>query len=139
MSFAWPFKLMKIGSYGNNCAFFLFSWPSFPNESQCLKVHTLRDQLGQEARSRRTFIASSQAISQDVTEIRRQLDQSLDMVGTAELGAGLLGREASRLQDTSGRYSGVADYSRINRYQYQNLLGLTGERAWTTVDSVRKI
>ena len=81
-------------------------------------MHTLRDQLGAEARSRRTFIASSQAISQDVTELRRQLDQSLDLVSTTGLEAGLLDRESARLQETLGRYSssgGAADYSRISR------------------------
>ena len=79
-----------------------------------LQVHTLRNQLGEEARSRRSFIASSQAISQDVTDLRRQLDQSLDVVSaTAGLEAGLLDRETSRLHETLGRYS--TDYSRINR------------------------
>jgi hypothetical protein len=56
---------------------------------------------------------------QDVSELRRQLDESLEAVaansGLVEAPPGLLDREADRLQETLGRYSGGADYSRINR------------------------
>ena len=70
------------------------------------QVHILRDQLTKEARSRRTFLNSSQTLSNDVTELRRQLDQSLDIVqnsSRAGLESGLLEREASRLEETLAR------------------------------------
>ena len=55
---------------------------------------------------------------QDVSELRRQLDESLEAVAAnSGLEApGLLDREADRLQETLGRYSGGADYSRVNRW-----------------------
>jgi hypothetical protein len=92
---------------------------AFLSDLADVQVHTLRDQLGQEARSRRSFIASSQAISHDVTELRRQLDQSLDLVSSTGLEAGLLDRESTRLQESMGRYTaGTTDYgySRVNRF-----------------------
>ena len=70
------------------------------------QVHILRDQLSKEARSRRTFLNSSQVLSNDVTELRRQLDQSLDIVqnsSRAGLESGLLDREATRLEETLAR------------------------------------
>ena len=70
------------------------------------QVHILRDQLNKEARSRRSFLNSSQVLSNDVSELRRQLDQSLDIVqnsSRAGLESGLLEREASRLEETLAR------------------------------------
>ena len=70
------------------------------------QVHILRNQLSKEARSRRTFLNSSQVLSNDVTELRRQLDQSLDIVqnsSRAGLESGLLDREATRLEETLAR------------------------------------
>ena len=70
------------------------------------QVHLLRDQMSKEARSRRSYISSSQALSSDVTELRRQLDQSLDAVqhsSRAGLEGGLLEREANRLEQTIAR------------------------------------
>jgi hypothetical protein len=57
---------------------------------------------------------------QDVSELRRQLDESLEAVAAnsgleAAPPPGLLDREADRLQETLGRYTSGADYSRINR------------------------
>ena len=66
--------------------------------------------------------------NQDVTELRRQLDESLEAVAAnsgLEAPPGLLDREADRLQETLGRYTSGADYSRINRsvflYRKSNL------------------
>jgi len=70
------------------------------------QVHTLKDQINLEARSRRSFIASSQAISADVVSLRRQLDDSLENVHSrSRIDTDLLERETSRLQETLGRHS----------------------------------
>jgi len=70
------------------------------------QVNLLRDQISKEARSRRSYISSSQVLSNDVSELRRQLDQSLDLVqhsSRAGLEGGLLEREANRLEQTIAR------------------------------------
>ena len=70
------------------------------------QVHILRDQLSKEARSRRSFLNSSHLLSNDVSELRRQLDMSLDIVqnsSRAGLESGLLEREASRLEEVTAR------------------------------------
>ena len=70
------------------------------------QVHILREQMTREARSRRSFINSSQMINSDVSELRRTLDQSLEAVQSssrAGLESGVLEREASRLEDTINR------------------------------------
>ena len=61
----------------------------------CFQVNLLREQLSKEARSRRSYILSSQTINADVSELRQQLGDSLDMVHTASrahLQSGLLDR-----------------------------------------------
>lgn len=66
----------------------------------------LREQLSKEARSRRSYILSSQTINADVSELRQQLGDSLDMVhnaSRAHLQSGLLDREANRLEATIAR------------------------------------
>ena len=80
------------------------------------QVHVLRDQLTKEARTRRSYITSSQLLSSDVSELRRQLDQSLDIVqnsSRAGLESGLLEREASRLEQTVSRQAGRDNLSRL--------------------------
>ena len=70
------------------------------------QVHILRDQLTKEARSRRSFLNSSHLLSNDVSELRRQLDMSLDIVqnsSRAGLESGVLEREASRLEEVTAR------------------------------------
>ena len=70
------------------------------------QIHILKDQMSKEAISRRSYISSSQALSSDVSELRRQLDQSLDVVQNAShagIEGGLLDREASRLEHTIAR------------------------------------
>ena len=59
------------------------------------QVSLLREQLSKEARSRRSYILSSQTINADVSELRQQLGDSLDMVhnaSRAHLQSGLLDR-----------------------------------------------
>ena len=80
------------------------------------QVHVLRDQLTKEARTRRSYISNSQLLSSDVSELRRQLDQSLDIVqnsSRAGLESGLLEREASRLEQTVARQAGRENLSRL--------------------------
>ena len=80
------------------------------------QVHVLRDQLTKEARTRRSYINNSQLLSSDVSELRRQLDQSLDIVqnsSRAGLESGLLEREASRLEQTVARQAGRENLSRL--------------------------
>ena len=80
------------------------------------QVHVLRDQLTKEARTRRSYINNSQLLSSDVSELRRQLDQSLDIVqnsSRAGLESGLLDREASRLEQTVARQVGRENLSRL--------------------------
>jgi len=70
------------------------------------QVSLLREQLSKEARSRRSYILSSQTINADVSELRQQLGDSLDMVhnaSRAHLQSGLLDREASRLEAAIAR------------------------------------
>ena len=70
------------------------------------QIHILKDQMSKEAMSRRSYISSSQALSSDVSELRRQLDQSLDAVQKAShagIEGGLLDREARRLEHTISR------------------------------------
>ena len=70
------------------------------------QVHLLRDQISKEARSRKSYISSSQVISSDVSQLRRQLDESLNAVqnsSRAGLEGGLLEREANRLENTIAR------------------------------------
>ena len=76
------------------------------------QVTALRDQLTKEARTRRSYIANSQLLSSDVSELRRQLDHSLDLVQSSSrrgLDSGLLDREAARLEATVARQAGSRD------------------------------
>ena len=70
------------------------------------QVHLLRDQISKEAKSRRSYLSSSQQLHNDVSDLRRQLDQSLEAVqnsSRAGLEGGLLEREAARLEQTIAR------------------------------------
>ena len=72
------------------------------------QVELLREQLSKEVRSRRNYITSSTAIAGDVSDLRRQLDQSLTAVSNSsrhQLDGQLLDRETARLSETISRYS----------------------------------
>lgn len=78
------------------------------------QVHTLKDQISQESRSRRSYLQTSKEISADVSDLRRQLDESLENVAaTSRLDPDLLIREANRLNETTGRYSSGLTPSRF--------------------------
>ena len=69
-------------------------------------VHLLRDQISKEARSKKSYISSSQVISNDLSQLRRQLDESLNAIqnsSRAALEGGLLEGEANRLEHTIAR------------------------------------
>ena len=59
------------------------------------QVSLMREQLSKEARSRRSYILSSQTINADVSDLRQQLGDSLEIVhnaSRAHLQSGLLDR-----------------------------------------------
>jgi chromosome segregation ATPase len=72
------------------------------------QVDVLKDQLSKEMRRRQTLISESSGIANEITELRHNLDQSLQNVFAATDGR-TLDREASRLNKSVDRYG--SDYT----------------------------
>ena len=67
------------------------------------QVDVVKDQLNKEMRRRQTFIMESSGISNEISELRHNLDQSLQNVNATTDGR-TLDREAGRLNMSVDRY-----------------------------------
>ena len=67
------------------------------------QVDVVKDQLNKEMRRRQTFIMESSGISNEISELRQNLDQSLQNVNATTDGR-TLDREAGRLNMSVDRY-----------------------------------
>merc|ERR1712141_444862 len=75
------------------------------------QIETLRDQLDKELKRRKIFISDTTGINRDISNIRSNLDESLQNItassynyGTSDALGRTLNRESSKLQEFGQRY-----------------------------------